>query len=202
MPEVRTEFQRVPAIGRGGLTLRGGSRILQRSVRLHGTTRVRRQPARGGPIMPETKPLPPQFQKHDMCACFNLRKAARAVTQAFDAHLQPSGLRVTQLSVLGALHHGGPSSVSDLADRLVMDRTTLTRNLQPLQRRDLITLGPGDDRRTRRITLTDAGRKAMAEAFPLWREAQREIIGRLGAERWQATVAALGEIVALTQEEG
>jgi DNA-binding MarR family transcriptional regulator len=96
---------------------------------------------------------------------------------------------------------GGPSNVSDLAERLVMDRTTLTRNLQPLQRRGLITLGPGDDRRTRRITLTDAGRKAMAEAFPLWREAQRDIIGRLGAERWQATVAALGEIVALTQED-
>lgn len=151
--------------------------------------------------MIEPSDLPPELMGHDMCACANLRKAARAVTQFFDARLAPSGLRSTQLGILATLHHLGPRKLSDLADVLVMDRTTLTRNLRPLERRGLIQLDPGDDRRTRRVALTSDGRESMRKAFPLWCEAQSEVAGRLGTDRWKEIAASLDEIVALTQAE-
>lgn len=149
--------------------------------------------------MIEHPDLPPELKSHEMCACSNLRKAARAVTQFFDARLAPSGLRSTQLGILATLHHLGPRKLSDLADILVMDRTTLTRNLRPLERRGFIKLDPGDDRRTRKVALTPEGGEAMSEAFPLWCEAQNEIAGRFGAERWKEVASLLDEIVALTQ---
>ncbi len=151
--------------------------------------------------MIEFSELQPELKSHEMCACSNLRKAARAVTQLFDTHLAPSGLRSTQLGILATLHHLGPRNLSELADCLVMDRTTLTRNLRPLERRGFIELVPGDDRRTRRVALTPEGSKAMGEAYPLWCEAQREIAGRLGVERWKEITATLDEIVALTQTD-
>lgn len=149
--------------------------------------------------MPQSTELQSELKTHELCACSNLRKAARAVTQFFDVHLAPSGLRSTQLGILATLHHLGPRNLSELADSLVMDRTTLTRNLRPLQRRGLIELVSGDDRRTRRVALTPEGSTAMSEAYPLWCEAQREIAGRLGVDRWKDISASLDEIIALTQ---
>lgn len=146
--------------------------------------------------------LAPELLTHQMCACFNLRKTSRAVTQYYDMRLAPSGIRATQLGVLAVLHHQGSSKVSDLAERLVMDRTTLTRNLRPLERRGFIQLDPGEDRRTRRVSITAAGRKAKMAAYPLWCEAQRDIAGHFGLERWEAINATLNEIVALTQQDG
>lgn len=151
--------------------------------------------------MIEPADLPRELMGHEMCACSNLRKAARAVTQFFDVRLAPAGLRSTQLGILATLHRLGPRKLSDLADVLVMDRTTLTRNLRPLERRGLIQLDPGDDRRTRKVALTSKGGESMRKAFPLWCEAQREIAGRLGTDRWKEISASLDEIVALTQGE-
>lgn len=106
------------------------------------------------------------------CVCFNLRKAARAVTQLYDAVLRPSGLRVTQFSVLAVLARTGALTQSRLAQATVTDRTTLTRNLRLLEAKGLIRVARGADRREREVGLTEPGRKALAKAYPLWREAQ------------------------------
>jgi DNA-binding MarR family transcriptional regulator len=109
------------------------------------------------------------------CVCFNLRKAARAMTQLYDGVLRPSGLRVTQFSVLAVLARSGPLTQSRLARATVTDRTTLTRNLRLLEARGLIRIDQGADRREREVGLTEAGRKALAKAYPLWKEAQSRV---------------------------
>jgi DNA-binding MarR family transcriptional regulator len=134
------------------------------------------------------------------CTGFNLRKATRAVTQFYDAALQPSGLKSTQFSLLSTVERQGPIVMGGLAEVLVMDRTTLTRNLKPLEGQGLIRVEPGEDRRARIISLTAKGRKVVTTARPLWRQAQTEVVGRLGETRWsgllhdlRVTVAALPE---------
>ena len=106
------------------------------------------------------------------CSCFALRKAARAVTQMYDQALKPSGLRATQLSLLFTAERAGAVSTGELAEQLVMDRTTLTRNLKPLLDRGLLKRVVGADRRRRPIAITAKGRAALARALPYWREAQ------------------------------
>ena len=129
------------------------------------------------------------------CACFNLRKAARAVTQLYDAALEPAGLRATQFSLLAAAAALGSPTVGELARAMVMDRTTLTRNLRPLERQALIALSPGADRRTRHVTLTPEGRQRLDDALPLWRRAQLGIVEGLGPARWDRL---LGDLRAVT----
>jgi DNA-binding MarR family transcriptional regulator len=107
------------------------------------------------------------------CVCSAVRRAARAITQHYDRALRPSGLRVTQFTLLVILALAGPLPMSRVADRLGMERTTLTRNLQPLLRQGLVTVGDGADRRVRTLTLTARGRRAAAAALPHWRQAQR-----------------------------
>ena len=133
------------------------------------------------------------------CTCFNLRKATRAVTQMYDEALHPSGLRGTQFSVLAALNHMQSATVSELAQGMVMDRTTLTRNLKPLEQKGWIKSVPGTDRRMRELALTVKGQKALSKAMPLWRKAQRDMVNLLGKQRWaglldhlNATVEAVG----------
>jgi DNA-binding MarR family transcriptional regulator len=135
------------------------------------------------------------------CTCLNLRKAARAVTQLFDGMLQPSGLRATQFSLLAAVHNTGSITIKQLAERLVMDRTTLTRNLKPLEKQEFITISSGKDRRTRLVALTEAGRQALMEALPLWEKAQGEVVNRLGSERWRYLLAMLYSTVGLTWQD-
>jgi len=133
------------------------------------------------------------------CACFNLRKAARAVTQLYDDALRPSGLRSTQFTVLQHLSDAGPFTMSDLADALVTDRTTLTRNLKPLIDKGLVQTTVGDDRRQRSIAITDAGNDALRKALPLWRQAQTRVVAGLATDRWNGMMADLGDVVRLTQ---
>ncbi len=118
------------------------------------------------------------------CVWLNFRKASRALTRFYDAKLAPSGLGVSQLSLMVALHLGGGAPMTRLARELALDRTTLTRNLKPLVRRRLVAIGPGTDRRTRVVALTPEGRAALASALPLWREAQAEVLARLGDGLW------------------
>lgn len=113
------------------------------------------------------------------CLCFNLRKATRLLTQSYDAALKPSGLRVTQFSVLVAINLGGPRPMQSLAELLGMERTTLTRNLRGLQEGGFVVSSPGEDRRSRLIALTDAGRDALERALPLWRAAQDSAVDAL-----------------------
>ena len=129
------------------------------------------------------------------CTCFNLRKAARAVTQAYDKAIKPSGLRATQFSLLTVVAKLGPVGIKDLAKALVMDRTTLGRNLKVLSDRELLEIGEGDDRRYRPITITSSGQEALDLALPLWEQAQTHMANGLGHDRWAGFLGDLNEAV-------
>ncbi|RAI60492.1 MarR family winged helix-turn-helix transcriptional regulator [Roseicella frigidaeris] len=137
-------------------------------------------------------PRPP-----DPCSCLAIRKAARHVTQFYDARLAPSGLTTPQFSILARLRHRGPSTINELAADLVMDRTTLGRNLRPLERDGLLAIAPDpEDRRRRALTLTAAGQDRLATARPLWQAAQAAFDARFGAEASAALRATLATLVA------
>ena len=125
------------------------------------------------------------------CTCFNLRKAVRAVTQMYDEALKPSGLRTTQFSLLSVVGRKGPIGISELAQALGMDRTTLTRNLKPLTDKGLVDVSSGTDRRQRPVALTSAGEDALAQALPLWRGVQSRMVGGLGHDRWRGLLGDL-----------
>jgi DNA-binding MarR family transcriptional regulator len=131
------------------------------------------------------------------CACFNFRKASRVVTQLFDDALAPIGLRSTQLVILICVAITDSISVVRLAHELVMDRSTVARNLKPLEREGLLTIVPGDDRRTRLVRLTPAGRAKLIAAVPLWEQAQGGFVARLGADRWNVLLENLTTTVDL-----
>src|SRR5206468_7734532 len=104
------------------------------------------------------------------CACYNLRRAARAVTQIFDAELEAVGLRATQFNLLAVLAYPQevPLTVTALADAVVLEQSSLSRNLAVLERRGFIKLAPGSDRRERIPTLTREGRVALTRGYPAW----------------------------------
>lgn len=116
------------------------------------------------------------------CTCFNLRRITRRVSQHFDDVLSPSGLRCTQFSLLGMLHAPVPLTVTALANRMDLDRTTLTRNLDVLRGQGLVMVVDGPDARSRTVALTAKGRDAFARALPLWRRGQDEVRERLGQQ--------------------
>jgi len=133
------------------------------------------------------------------CTCFNLRKAARAVTQMYDEALKPTGLRATQVSVLAMVAGEGPLTMTGLAERLVMDRTTLTRNLKPLLAEGLVSTAPGPDRRQRLVQITDRGLQRFDEAKPLWSAVQIRLADALGYGRWTGLLGHLELAVEATQ---
>lgn len=104
------------------------------------------------------------------CLCFRVQRAARALARRFDEALRPFALTNGQFSMLMAMNRPEPPRIGDLAAFLAMDRTTLTAALKPLERRGLVTVAPdADDRRSRRLVLTDAGRDLLLAALPVWR---------------------------------
>jgi DNA-binding MarR family transcriptional regulator len=131
------------------------------------------------------------------CACGRLRRASRALTQLYDDAMAPSGLRVTQFSLLRTLAREGRSRITDLAGVTLIDRTALSRNLDPLVERKLIEIVAGRDARTREVALTRAGRAAIRAAEPHWQRAQTEVARVLGAERLDAFIATLAAIESL-----
>lgn len=126
-----------------------------------------------------------------MCTSFNLRKAARAVTQFYDEALKGTGLKSTQFSLLTMAATVGGTTISQLADEMAMDRTTLTRNLKPLADAGFIRIESGEDKRVRRVTVTTDGEHALLRAMPLWRRAQTRMIDRLGDEEWATLLRQL-----------
>jgi DNA-binding MarR family transcriptional regulator len=129
------------------------------------------------------------------CIANRMRRADRAVMHYYDTGLRPFGLKMTQFTLLVALRLKEPVTIQDLAKALVMDRTTLTRNLAALTRQDLVRITPGEDRRTRVVELTAAGHASLAHAFPEWRKAQARVRRKLGADRSDRLVRALAEAV-------
>lgn len=150
------------------------------------------------PTVPDPSSYRSELKHCTSCACFNLRKAARAVTQFYDEVLRPAGIRTTQFSLLVAASMAGSPTVTRLAEIAVMDRTTLTRNLEVLKKQGLIDIAAGDDRRTRVVKVTQAGRDALKAALPLWEQAQSRVVKALGESRWQSLQANLAEIVAVS----
>jgi len=139
----------------------------------------------------------------DQCLCFRARRVSRALTRKYDDALRPLGIQATQLTLLNAIalsgEDGGPMSAT--AEMLGLDGTTLSRNLQPLEKAGLVRVGRDpDDRRVRIALLTPAGRRLIQQALPLWKRAHRQVVTALGPaearelrERFDATARATAE---------
>ncbi len=122
--------------------------------------------------------------RSDECNCLAVRQAARHVTQFYDQCLARSGLRATQFSILSRLKRLGPTTINALAAELVMDRTTLGRNILPLQREGLIAVVKGSsDRRSKELRVTEAGAASLRAAAQGWVEAQAQFEAVFGARR-------------------
>src|SRR5689334_11743801 len=123
----------------------------------------------------EDLPFETTLVVRDTCVCLHLQRAARAVARRFDAALRPVGLTSGQFSLLMALNRPEPASMGSVASLLAMDRTTLTANLKPLERRGLVAVTVDDaDKRARRLTLTPGGRALLVAALPVWRRTHAE----------------------------
>ena len=117
----------------------------------------------------------------DHCLCLAAQRAARALARRFDEALKPAGITSGQFSLLMSLNRPAPPTIGSVASLLAMDRTTLTANLKPLERRGLVELAADEkDRRSRRIKLTDAGMTVLAAALPIWTNTHAEIDRALG----------------------
>jgi DNA-binding MarR family transcriptional regulator len=131
----------------------------------------------------------------DACLCLHLQRAARALARRFDEAFRPLGLTSGQYSLMMSLNRPEPPSIGSVASLLAMDRTTLTAALKPLQRRRLVTVMiDADDRRSRRLKLTGAGRALLARAVPAWRHTHAEIeraLPRAGGDRLRRDLRAL-----------
>jgi DNA-binding MarR family transcriptional regulator len=135
------------------------------------------------------------------CASFNLRKAARVMTQFFDQVLRPTGLRSTQLVILLAAGLKDKTTMSELSDAIVSDRTTLTRALRPLIKKGLIKNVPGTDRRKSGIVLTAKGDLAIRKAAPYWHAAQAKVEKGFGAKTWKDFISKLDAAILIVREK-
>lgn len=129
------------------------------------------------------------------CACLKVRTAARALTRFYDDAFRPIGLRVTQLSVLVAVAFGEAVSIASLSRLLGMDRSTLTRNLRPLEAKGLVVLGPEGHHRSRTLSITARGDQLVHKALPLWEKTQEKLRGELKTLHWTNLHAELDHVI-------
>jgi len=142
--------------------------------------------------MPATPAVTP-----DSCSCISLRKAARHVSQFYDVYLAPLGIRTTQYSILSRVARQGAPRINTLATELAMDRSTMSRNLAPLERMGLLSAGTDPkDARSRRITLTPKGEAVLEAARPRWHEAQLAFDAAFGRARSDTLRTIIAELVA------
>lgn len=154
-------------------------------------------------VMTENLTNPILFDANDlaMCTCANLRKAARSVTKSFDNALRPFDLRSSQFTLLAMLSNSKKRPLTQLADALGMDRTTLTRNLKPLERRELIQIDSEKDLRVKNVSITNSGIQLFEDALPEWKSVQLLISEKLGQERWSGFIDDLSVTTSITQEK-
>jgi DNA-binding MarR family transcriptional regulator len=136
--------------------------------------------------------MPDPMKTPLLCTCGRLRMASRRVSRIYDRHLAPAGVGIAQFGLLATVASNDGASVTTLASILEMERTTLTRNLQPLEREGFLRIDPGADHRTRAVRLTDAGYAVLEKGKPLWLEAQKSIRASLGDAHLAALHEALG----------
>lgn len=135
-------------------------------------------------------------QVRDACLCLQVQRAARALARRFDVALRPVGLTQGQFSLLTSLNRPQPPDIGSVAALLAMDRTTLTANLKPLQRRGLVKVSVDkEDKRSRRLTITAAGRTLLAKALPLWKQTHAETEGLIKTGTADDLRAALRALV-------
>jgi DNA-binding MarR family transcriptional regulator len=141
------------------------------------------------PFMPE---LP--------CMCASLRRASRVLTQYYDDALRPLGLRATQFTVLQTLSQAGETSQGELGEILAMDSTTLTRTLEIMGGRGWIVKRAGEDRRERRLCLSEEGAAQLRRALPVWQEVQERLRHQLGNERSDNLMKLINEVTSVVTE--
>jgi DNA-binding MarR family transcriptional regulator len=145
--------------------------------------------------MRDDLPLSVTHEIRDRCLCLHIQRAARAVARRFDDALRPFGLTNGQFSLLMSLNRPQPPRIGDVAPLLAMDRTTLTANLKPLERRGLVeVIVDPKDKRSRRLRITDAGRDLLVASRPVWQETHDEIdraLPGLNPDRLRADLLAL-----------
>jgi DNA-binding MarR family transcriptional regulator len=134
------------------------------------------------------------------CACSHVRRVARALTQFFDAEVRRHGIRPTQTPILGALQARDGWSMAELSERLGMERTTLVRNLRPLQRDGLVRASGGGRGGFVKVAITKKGSAALAKALPAWRSAQDRVVAILGEERWSSVMRDLEDVATKLKE--
>ncbi len=131
-----------------------------------------------------------------VCNCFSLRQATRRVTQLYDEALAPLDLRATQYSLLRQVAQRGPIALNPLAEIMVMGRATLGHNVRPLEQRGLLKLVVGQDRRSREVSITPAGKRLLAKSDTLWRQAQKAFEAEIGAKEAASLRAMLHRVAA------
>jgi DNA-binding MarR family transcriptional regulator len=136
------------------------------------------------------------------CTNFRLRSMSRVLSRHYDAHLSASGIKVTQYSLLSHLTKLSPVRPVDLARKMGLDASTLTRNLKPLMLAGLVEQGEGVDARSRLVTITEAGRSKHAEAHAMWKNAQTSLNDLLGVDRVVALHALLDETMDVLNTAG
>ena len=134
------------------------------------------------------------------CMCASFRRAARALTQRYDATLRPLGLRATQFTLLQALSLTGKVSQGTLGEILAIDSTTLTRTLAIMQRQGWIASRSGDDRRERFLSLSKAGKAEYKRALPHWEKVQQELRAQFGNQRWNELLNLTTQVTAKVTE--
>ena len=128
------------------------------------------------------------------CACFNLRRAARLVTQRFDRAFRDAGITANQFSILMASYNQEGILLTKLAKTLGMERTTLSRNLSLLERRKIVSIATGGDKRERRIAITKKGIRLLERTLPLWQKAQNEVVESVGQGEWEGLLTGLNKV--------
>jgi DNA-binding MarR family transcriptional regulator len=128
------------------------------------------------------------------CACMALRKAARALTRLYDDQLSPRDMTTTQFAILGTLDRRGDLPLTELATLLVMDRTTLYRTIEPVERRGWVSIGPGPGR-SKIARLTDEGRAVLRSGREDWAVAQERVLGDLRQEEWDGLLRTLNHLI-------
>ena len=136
------------------------------------------------------------FSATENCVCFNLRLVTRVVTQFFDAEVRPHGIRSTQGSILLVLTTKDRCSMAELSEGLGLERTTLLRNLRPLQREGFVRADGGGRGGRVELAITAKGRKQIEKLMPAWRAAQNAAVKTLGEQRWSAILADLQTVAA------
>jgi len=143
-------------------------------------------------------PLAITHQIPTTCMGLHIRRASRIMTQLYDIALRPASLALNQFTLLVAIYLFEAVPITQLAQELFADQTTVTRNIKLLKKRGLVVINPGADRRIKLVSLTVEGQVTLEQAIPLWEQAQTDVIQHFGQQKWQTLLSLLSEVKTLS----